>query len=317
MIPLDPRARADAVVKQVLRELLDILEANVAGARANWDSEFLHDLRVATRRTRSVLTQLEDVFPRERIGGFRDGFAWLQQVTGPVRDLDVYLLAFDGYRASLPPSLGPKLEPLRAFLRTRHEAAHAELAAALDSGRFKDLVRDWRDVLEAPAASPSAAADAARPIKRVVDARIRRLAKRVRREGRAIQADSPPTQLHALRKRCKKLRYLMELFKSLYPDAAIKPIIKQLKVLLDQLGTFQDLAVQAEHLEDIAEQMYAAGEAAPGTLLAMGALVGSLLERQMRARDGFAEVFAAFDDPGQWARYRALFWASGSKRKGR
>lgn len=315
-VRLDASQRADLVTKQILLALLETLEVNIPGAAANWDTEFLHDLRVATRRTRSALSQIKPVFPEEVVARFKEEFAWVQQVTGPVRDLDVYLLAFDDYQASLPAELRPKLGPLREFLLAHYDQEQARLAEALQSARFKALLASWRDFLETPVPSASVVPSAMQPIKAVADARIRRMAKRVRREGRAIRDDSHPEELHELRKSCKKLRYLMEFFRSLYPGAEIKPLIKQLKVLLDQLGAYQDLAVQAHHLEDIAEQMHAEGSAHPSTLLAMGALVGGLLQRQQAARDAFADVFSTFDDPRQWAQYKALFWTSEADQTG-
>ncbi|MBK1716884.1 CHAD domain-containing protein [Thiocystis violacea] len=308
--PLDPNDRAESVIKRILLGLVEVLEANVAGARSGRDSECLHDLRVATRRTRSALGQIKDLWPAERVLAYQERFTWLQRVTGPMRDLDVYLLAFDGYRESLPDSLRPRLEPLRDFLISSQERERLVLAETLDSSEFQSLMRDWRAFLTAPASTDPVAANAGRPIKAVADERIRRLVKRVRREGRAIDRDSPPTQLHELRKSCKKLRYLIEFFGSLHPQEEIRAILKPLKRLLDQLGAYQDLAVQAAHLEEIAERMGAESKASVGTLLAMGALIADLLARRQAARDRFAESFAAFDESAHWRRYKALFWPS-------
>jgi CHAD domain-containing protein len=181
------------------------------------------------------------------------------------------------------------------------------LAAELGSSAFADLIGDWQAFLDAPVAEQPAEPHAANPIKSVADERIRRLAKRVRREGLAIRADSPATDLHELRKSCKKLRYLMELFQSLYPRAKIGRLIKLLKSLLDHLGLVQDLAVQAEHLLDWAKQMQTEGKAETETLLAMGALVGQLLERQEQAREAFSEVFDQYLHDDHQALFRALF----------
>ena len=102
------------------------------------------------------------------------------------------------------------------------------------------------------------------------------MARRVRKEGRAIGPDSPPEEMHELRKSCKKLRYLMEFFQSLYPAVEVRGC-QALKTILDNLGGFQDLAVQAAHLREMAARMRAEGLAEPGTLLAMGTLIGDLL----------------------------------------
>ncbi|UHD18234.1 CHAD domain-containing protein [Thiocapsa bogorovii] len=304
---LDPEQRSDEALKALLKSLFGTLIANLEGARAHLDTEFLHDLRVATRRTRSALGQAKGVFPADVVKHYKVKFTWLQQITGPVRDLDVYLLDFERYREALPVRLRPCLGAFHAFLCARRSEEQERLAVALSSPAFIDLIQEWRTFLDAPIAEHPAEPKAARPVKALADERIRRMGKRVRREGLAIRPDSPAAELHELRKSCKKLRYLMELFQSLYPRGKMTRLIKLLKTLLDHLGLVQDLAVQAEHLLDWAKQMQAEGQADTETLLAMGALVGQLLGRQEQARAAFAEVFDQYLHDGNQALFRALF----------
>ncbi len=303
----DPGQPAGLAIRQICLGLLDTLEANVAGARADLDSEFLHDLRVATRRTRSALTQVKAVLDPGTTERFKAAFAWVQKITGPTRDMDVYLLAYPAYRASLPGPLRPDLEPLRDFLQSHQRREHARLARQLGSRRLRDLLGDWRGVLESSVAAPSVAANAARPIAEVADERIWKMYRRVRREGRSIGPNSPAAELHELRKSCKKLRYLMEFFRSLYPYREIGELIAVLKGLLDNLGAFQDYQVQAGHLRGYAEQMVQEGGAPTATLLAMGMLVGALLQHQAEAREEFAQRFSALDAHDSRARFEALF----------
>jgi len=299
--------RADATAKEILRGLLATLEANLKGARANLDSEFLHDLRVATRRTRSALTQIKDVFAPDLVADYKQRFAQVQQVTGPMRDLDVYLLDFDAYQACLPAALRPHLEPLRAFLRNQYHGCHKALVEALEAEEFKGLLASWRTFLEAPVPERSAVGNAMRPTREVANACLWGLYRRVRKAGRAITDESPAPELHELRKQCKKLRYLLEFFGSLYPKPQIRALVKRSKALLDNLGRFQDLAVQADHLRDTARRLHTEGNAETDTLLAMGVLIGDLLDRQQRARREFPRLFAAFDARENRAVFRALF----------
>ena len=303
---LDPETRADLATKEVLHGLLTTLEANLDGARANLDSEFLHDLRVAIRRTRTALGQVRGVFPADQVAHFQKEFAWLQQVTGPVRDLDVYLLAFDSYQLGLPAPMGADLEPLRDFLQSRYACEQDLLVQALAAERFTRLLTDWRAFLEAPAAA-STTRTGARPIKDAAGRRIWTLVRRVRREGRAIGPESPPHDLHELRKSCKKLRYLIEFFQSLYPKDQARALLGPMKTLLDALGGYQDLAVQANHLRDLAHRMTDAGQAPTDTLLAIGALIGNLLERRRQARQASDQAFAGFDDEANRHAFRKLF----------
>jgi CHAD domain-containing protein len=306
---LDPAERCDRVTKVIHLGLLRTLETNIDGTRNNVDSEFLHDLRVATRRTRSALTQIKDVFPPDVTERFKDGFAWLGQITGPTRDMDVYLLALDEYKAGLPLMLREELEPLRDFLAAHHVTEQKLLARKLVSPQFRKLLKDWRTFLEAPVPEQSPAANAARPAKAVADERIWKMYRRVLKEGRAITDDSPPEDLHELRKSCKKLRYLIEFFQSLYAPKQARELIKVIKVLLDNLGNFQDLEVQSHTLRHFAEQMLEEGKVAPGTLLAMGALIGGLAQLQRDARDHFARIFTGFDTQEHRLLFKTLFKA--------
>ena len=52
-----------AAVRLILLQQLDTLEANADGVLHDIDTETLHDLRIAVRRTRSALKLLGDVLP--------------------------------------------------------------------------------------------------------------------------------------------------------------------------------------------------------------------------------------------------------------
>lgn len=305
-VPLVPALTAAEAAHRIFLHLLDTLEANVAGTRADLDSEFLHDLRVAVRRTRSALSQIKRVLPEDRVARFRERFDWLGRVTGPKRDLDVFLLQFPDYLAEVPADLRADLEPFRRFLLEDSAKERAALARRLASPHFHTVVKEWRAFLEAPP-NLDAAQNAARPVEAVAKARIWRLFRRIIAAGRAMGESPAPEELHELRKDCKKLRYLMEFFASLFPAEALDPLIKALKGLLDILGEHQDLAVQAQHLEGIAERMAAEGKAPARTLLALGALVAWVMERRAEVRTEYAAAFAGFESAENRAAYRALF----------
>lgn len=303
---LDPEARSDATAKKIMLSLLETLEANVEGTKANLDSEFLHDLRVATRRTRSAMTQIKGVFEPKELSPFKDGFGWIGKVTGPTRDMDVYLLQFPEYRASLPEAVQVDLDPFHDFLVKHHEQAQQTLVKKLSSPHFRKLIKSWRTWLTNPVAERPKAPNALRPIAELSDQRIRKLYSQVLKGGGAIQPDSPAERLHDLRKDCKKLRYLIEFFQSLYPKPEIRQLIKEMKTLLDNLGEFQDLQVQAHSLESFGQQMMKEGAPA-SALMAMGILVGKLLERQARAREEFADLFTAFSSDENRQAFQKLF----------
>ena len=92
-------ASAREAVREVLQALLATIRLNESGVREDIDTEFLHDFRVAVRRTRSALSQVKGVFGGNRFEQFRDEFKWLGGLSGRLRDLDVYILSLPEYRA--------------------------------------------------------------------------------------------------------------------------------------------------------------------------------------------------------------------------
>jgi CHAD domain-containing protein len=299
-IRMRPDERADVVVSRVLRRLSEVQEANLPGALADIDSEFLHDFRVAVRRTRSVLREMGGVFHPGELERRRAEFKWLQDQTSQTRDLDVYVDDFEELRELAPESMHDDLEPLRELLALRRRAAQAKTEAALTSKRARDLSEEWRDrlqvlVLDSEPERP----DATKPIIEVVARRVRKVHRRMVKMGGAIGPYSPPEDYHALRKRGKELRYLLELFATpLFEPDVIKPMIRALKGLQDVLGRHQDREVQIEMLREIAEELVSAPNGA-STLMAVGVLIERLESDAQRARDSFASSFASFASPAQ------------------
>jgi CHAD domain-containing protein len=304
---LDPDMRADQATRIILQHLLHTIELNEAGTRKGTDTEFLHDFRVAIRRTRSALGQIKGVLPQQTLNRYKREFAWLGQATGNTRDLDVYLLNFDDYRNSLPDSMQAHIEPLRGFLQRHWQIEHKALVKALDSGRYRRLITSWRSFLEKPVNERSTLPNARKTVYEVACKRIWRMYRRILKEGQAIETDTPAEALHELRKTAKKLRYLMEFFQSLFPAGQIRQLIKVLKELQNNLGDFQDFEVQVQTLKRFSQQMVEEDMAPAGTLLAMGMLIEGLERRQQQARQEFAERFSSFSLPENQARFRTMF----------
>jgi hypothetical protein len=82
---MQPDQPADLVVAEALLAYLFDLEANVAGVIGDVDTEYLHDLRIAIRRTRSIVKLLGDVLPEGLAERMAPEFRWLGQVTTPAR----------------------------------------------------------------------------------------------------------------------------------------------------------------------------------------------------------------------------------------
>ena len=307
-INLDPGMRADIAVKYIYSHLLKAIKDNEQGTIANTDSEFLHDFRVAVRRTRAGLNQLKGILPDNISVHYAEFFSWLGQITGFTRDLDVYLLNFAHYKSSLPASIRDDINPLHEFLFVKQQKAQKELAKKLRSAKYLSTLSEWEHYLKEQAPLKPVEPNAKLTIKQLADRRILKSYKRVLEEGDLITERSPSEALHELRKSCKKLRYLMEFFQSLYHENQINHFIKNLKGLQEVLGNFQDYAVQENTLKLFSEEMLNNNIHA-NTLLAMGVLIQNLDTLRGNARKDFSSKFATFKHEENQSAFKSLLAA--------
>jgi CHAD domain-containing protein len=284
----------------ILTALLDSLEANLPGTIRDIDTEFLHDLRVAVRWTRSALKLCGEALPDGLAARYAPEFRWLGDLTTPTRDLDVFLLGYPAMAAGLVGAEIGELIPFRDHLTRSRAVAYRQLRTGLRSARFARLLAGWRTALVAgrPARRPTVA--------QLADAKIAAAHRKALRVGGQITPSSPPQSLHDLRKRCKELRYLVEMFGSLHDPAERWHAVRELKSLQDCLGEFQDAEVQRAEVRAFAAQMMADRSAPAETLLAMGEIAASLAVRQARARAQFDGRFTSFAGPASRRRIAGL-----------
>jgi len=303
--PLRPETPAPVAIANMLARFAAAIDDNVAGTIAAIDTEFLHDLRVAVRRTRSILKLAGDVLPANLAERFQPEFKWLGDLTTPVRDLDVYLLELDKMAAGLASADPRDLDPFRSFLVRHRAAERRRLVRGLRSRRFEQVMSDWRTAL-AQVGTDGSDGGGQTTAAALARQRIRRTFRKVARLGKRITAESPSEQVHELRKRCKELRYLLEVFRPLFADGPYRPLIKELKALQDTLGDFQDGEVQRESVREFAAVMMEQGAAPPATVLAMGELAAQLDAHQLNARGALVGRLQPFLAKENRARVKAL-----------
>ena len=300
------------VVASVLSYLLDVIEWNVPGATARLDTEFLRELRVAVRRSRTAVKLTASVLP----AGFADTFglrlSWIGDLTTPARDLDVLVLMLPELTAILPPHVRGDLEPLRDVLTDQNLRAYQNWATRFDRhvSRFgTDYRRELAIVMAAPARPPLAAEAASHWAAAAM--------RRVVRAGSEITDASPPESLHDLRKLCKELRYCLQLFEPLWvadaekersttaDDVGRREFVVELKALQDNLGVYQDSDVQNATLRRWAESADT-GQLPVATVLAIGRISVHLEAAQLAARAAFAGRFRQFTSLANRRRFSAL-----------
>ena len=244
------RATAGEVVLAHLREQVDQLILRDRGARSD-APDAVHQMRVATRRLRSALATYRPLMERERTDPVRDELKWLGHLLGGSRDAEVLHWRLQDLVAAQPAGtvLGPVGVRVDHELQERHQAANADLVAALDSDRYLQLLDTLDDLL----ADPPLTARAGEKAPKQLPGLVGRAAARVDRAAQSVAEDPTPAEhdhrLHEVRKAAKRARYAAE---SAAPVAG-KParrLAKRMEALQDVLGEHQDsVTAQALVLE--------------------------------------------------------------------
>ncbi len=228
---------------------------NEPGTRQGEDIEFLHDMRVATRRMRAAFRVFGDYFEPKAVAPYLKGLQRTGRALGRVRDLDVFRAKIQAYLDTLPESRHHDLDPLLAVLEKQRGEARERMNLYLDSAKHARFVERFGEFVETEgrgSLTMTLDGDEPRPhrVRHVAPMAIYERLAAVRAYDEWVSIPEPPLErLHALRIACKRLRYTMEFFHEvLGPDT--KAPINQVVTLQDHLGDLQDAVVASDILRD-------------------------------------------------------------------
>ena len=292
-VELEEDMSVGEAVSRICLALVDDMQKNQPGVIADIDSEFLHDFRIAVRRTRSLLSLMKKVLPPEKCAHFQAEFRWLGSVTGPLRDIDVYLLEKDDYLTLLPQALRAGMNTFFNQLEAKRAGELRKLQHHLESERYAQLLCEWRHFLS-DSDSPLFKGPGDQRSRAYADSMILKRFRNFIRAANKISATSEDVELHQLRIRGKKFRYLLEFFKSFYQEEQMISFLKYMKKLQDNLGTFNDLSVQQEMLMGELDGLRAKNLQAIRFAAALGGLIAVLADKHQTVRGEFEATYADF-----------------------
>lgn len=287
-IKLDGGISVNAGVHKIHKELFKTIEQNESGIINDVDTEFLHDFRVAVRRTRSLYLQARNQIDPGLFANAKRDFGYLGKLTNRMRDIDVYMLNREKYLAMLPPDLCPVMERFFTDLGRERQRELRKLRTALQSKRYRQIKSFWTELLNSEGFPDKELISVQEFARKMIFDMLRKVLK----TGSKINRNSPDSLLHKLRIACKKLRYALEFYASLFPPEVITVLIRQLKLLQDNLGDFNDLVVQQAELNDYVGQLKE--PVSKDLVLAIGFLIALLHRRQKSKRSQFAETYVRF-----------------------
>ncbi|GAB7069558.1 CYTH and CHAD domain-containing protein [Mycobacterium hodleri] len=248
--------RADDPVHRAVGEQVEQLLVWDRAVRVDaWDS--VHQMRVITRKIRSLLRGSEESFGIADDSWLLEELKELAGILGVARDAEVLAEKYETVLAELPADLirGPVRERLVEGAKRRYHAGWKRSLVAMRSERYFRLL-DGLDALmatELPQAEPGA-----EPEPLTVDAAYKGVRKAAKKAAAAaadetVSPEHADEALHKIRKRAKQLRYTASALSNEKAASAAKTI-------QTLLGDHQDSVVSRIHLSQEAIAAHEAGE---------------------------------------------------------
>jgi CHAD domain-containing protein len=232
---------------RAVAELLDELLVWDRAVRAEAD-DAVHQMRVTTRKIRSLLQASPDSFAFPDDTSILDELRELANVLGEARDAEVLAKRYRRALDKLAPKLarGPIRDRLIDGAEHRYQTGLRHSLTAMRSPRYFRLL----DALDTVVATAPPTSRVAAPVAvAAAGKKVRKAAKAARRADDEDLDDA----IHKIRKRAKRLRYTAS-------AVGAKKVSKRAKKVQSLLGDHQDCVVSRAHLTEQADAAHAASE---------------------------------------------------------
>jgi triphosphatase len=291
------------------RACLAHMRANEAAVLHGEDPEGVHQLRVAVRRLRALVSMFKGYLEGEAADYLAEELRWLQRSLGDARDLDVFL---EETLAPLQRRM-PNDEGLRGLAATatalRHDAyAHAgEVLHDPRYTRFLLRVHLWlANGAWFSESGPEGRGPAKLSLILHASHLLRRRARKLKKLGRR-HATMSEMEMHEVRIAAKKLRYGVDFFRDIFHLGAVKAYLSHLKDLQELLGTLND-AVIGERLLAMIDARLGRAKQRASSRTAAGIVLGWQAGRIEQSLKHFALAWEDYETA-------KAFWKSPAKRK--
>ncbi|MGV0835307.1 CYTH and CHAD domain-containing protein [Mycolicibacterium thermoresistibile] len=233
----------------------------------------VHQMRVTTRKLRSLLQSSAASFGLTGQAWVLDELRQLAGVLGVARDAEVLAERYQRGLAALPDELvrGPVREQLVGGALRRYRSGHRRVLAALRSERYFRLLDALEDLAQAPPVHDETDTE---PAGTTLAAAYKRVRKAAKAAAKAAEDADRDEALHRIRKGAKRLRYTAA------ATGATK-VAKRAKAVQTLLGDHQDSVVSRTHLIQQADAAHSCG----ADTFTYGLLYQQEVELAQRCRD--------------------------------
>ncbi len=130
----------EVCARQIIVNYFHQMMSYKEGAKDGSDIEFVHEMRVTSRRLRAAMDNFADCFPEKSFKKQYKKIKLITQTMGTVRDLDVLIARFENELSTLPKIEQSDIRKLVEHLKQEHEAARKpmlKLFAELEETGFE------------------------------------------------------------------------------------------------------------------------------------------------------------------------------------
>jgi len=214
----------------------------LAANKAEEDVEYVHSLRVFTRRAGAAMRMFEKFSPAKRAAWISEQLKRIRNAAGNARDCDVLL-----QRYANDPHISPA-SPLLQILREQRCDAQREILSVFEESKADDLLDRRIDAFLRRVKRREGKSSGSKRFGGWAKKKLRRVVKNF---FAVVPADPHDLQaLHQFRIAGKKLRYDMELLAGAFPARFRKQLYRQLAELQEKLGRINDHVVAQCRLRD-------------------------------------------------------------------
>lgn len=281
---------------KILDQSFKIIRKNYLGVIDDIDIEFLHQFRVNLRRSRSALSLLPEVYDEKFVKQFGNSLKKIADKTSRLRDLDVFIFDKDKLFNLIPNELAEGLEPLVGYFENERVDEFSKLHKYLSSSKYKQEFTKWEKTLIKNGKKIARGSRADENVKEYASEILLYEFNRIIKLGKMVKPKSNDEKFHDVRKECKKLRYLLEFFITLFEPTQMKIFIFSLKKLQDVLGVFNDVSVQRENLYNLLNSNIKIVKENRKLSAAIGGAISTLQNIQIEKRNQFFESFDNFSN---------------------
>lgn len=286
-----PDTGVEMVARDVLRDCLAQISANIPVVMETEAPEGPHQLRIGLRRLRTALRVFGPSLGETGMARLEDAAQRMGQDVGHLRDADVLIGEVVAHAAEQGLDQEAR-QVLEAALAKRRDVIREEVRAKLAAPEAGVFLLDLIEYVETRGwLEPSDYGQTVRlaqPIGEVAPKLLRKRYRKVRALAEDIR-ELEPEELHSLRKGLKKLRYTADILIGLYSGKRSAAFLAALKDLQDSFGSLNDASMAEEKLagpEPIAPDD-------PAVQRAVGFTLGILAAASSAHRP---DVFARWDD---------------------